>query len=157
VAVLKIIKILFPLAALFGLMFWLFSCAAKENISYGIVTDRHWEFGRSIRYDSYDCGMKMDFDGDWTYQCDWERHTRCRMVSRGERLPPVAPEITCKLHRGDDIVDSVEYFIQYRLEEGTDRKSKRVSRGAWMTAELGKHIEIVTNGFGSVQRVGVVN
>jgi hypothetical protein len=119
-----------------------------------VIEDRWWEYSLKVQYDWTSCDAFTDAEGNISVSCDDDTFTRCRTRSAGRNLPPVRPEIPCRMRSGDYLNENVYYYASYRVEEGTERDIGHFHSHQWDGLAIGQRVWIKTDLMGNIKEYG---
>jgi hypothetical protein len=148
------------------------ACLAVYLLTYRSVTTvvvqrRYWRYELAVQYDEEsertECayvtacsGFGGDRSCETRHECETvretETHTRCRTETTGETLPPIRPDIPCRMYHDDYLTDRVEYAISYRVTESEKTGSAKFDLELWDTLEPGAIVEITQTAWNHITK-----
>ncbi len=154
------IKIAFVLAGI--VLVACCACLVVYLISYRSVTTvviqrRYWRYKLAVQYseestrteceDVTSCsGFGGDDSCETRNECETvtetQTHTRCQTKTTGETLPPIRPDVPCRMYYNDYLNDQIDYVISYRVAESEKIGSAEFDLEIWDTLQPGAIVEL---------------
>jgi hypothetical protein len=128
-----------------------------RSVTTVVVQRRYWRYTLAVQYDEEstrneckDVTSCSGFGGDRSCEtrteCETVRETqtrtRCRTETTGETLPPIRPDVPCRMYYDDYLSDRIAYVISYRVTESEKTGSAEFDLDIWDTLQPGAIVEI---------------
>jgi len=128
-----------------------------RSVTTVVVQRRYWRYKLAVQYDEesrrtecVDVTACSGFGGDGSCETKTEcktvtetkTHTRCRTETTGDTLPPIRPDVPCRMYYDDYLSDKIDYAISYRVTESEKTGSAEFDLEIWDTLQPGAIVEI---------------